>query len=89
MGHPDIDISRLSVAERLDLAELLWTSIAQTPEEVPFTAAQRAELDRRLDEVEREGGVGIPWEEVVARLRERLPRRARSRPRHRLFSREA
>ena len=71
MGHPEIDISRLSVAERLELAELLWTSIAQTPEEVPVTAAQRAELDRRLDDAERDGGGGIAWEEVVARLRER------------------
>jgi putative addiction module component (TIGR02574 family) len=48
MGHPEIDITRLIVAERLELAELRWTSIAQPPEQVPFTAAQRAELDRRL-----------------------------------------
>jgi putative addiction module component (TIGR02574 family) len=71
MGHPEIEISRLSVAERLELAELLWTSIARTPEEVPITAAQRAELDRRLDDAERDGSGGIAWEEVVARLRER------------------
>ena len=71
MGHPEIDISRLSVAERLELAELLWTSVAQTPEAVPVTAAQRAELDRRLDDAERDGGGGIGWEEVLARLRER------------------
>jgi putative addiction module component (TIGR02574 family) len=72
MGSPEIDISRLSVAERLELAELLWTSIAQTPEEVAITAAQRAEPERRLDDVALDGGGGIASAEVVARLRERV-----------------
>jgi Putative addiction module component len=31
---------------------------------VPLTKPQRDELDRRLDELDREGPVGIPWEEV-------------------------
>jgi putative addiction module component (TIGR02574 family) len=37
-----------------ELAELLWTSIAQIPETVLITAAQRAERDRRLDDAERD-----------------------------------
>jgi putative addiction module component (TIGR02574 family) len=32
---------------------------------------QRAELDRRLDDLEREGPVGIPWDEVLSRIRSR------------------
>jgi putative addiction module component (TIGR02574 family) len=40
---------------------------------VPLTAAQRAELDRRLDDLEREGPVGIPWDEVARRIQNRVP----------------
>lgn len=71
MNRPDIDISALTVEERLRLVEQLWDSLAATPEAVPVTGAQRAELDRRLDEVERDGGIGASWDEVVERLRER------------------
>jgi putative addiction module component (TIGR02574 family) len=63
-----IDIQALSPAQRLELIELLWDSLSSTPEAIPFTDAQRAELDRRLDELDREGPVGIPAEEVLNRL---------------------
>jgi putative addiction module component (TIGR02574 family) len=63
-----IDIQALSPAQRLELIELLWDSLSSTPEAIPFTDAQRAELDRRLDELDREGPIGIPAEEVLARL---------------------
>ena len=63
-----IDIQALSPAERLELIELLWDSLTSTPEAIPFTDAQRAELDRRLDELDREGPIGIPAEEVLNRL---------------------
>jgi putative addiction module component (TIGR02574 family) len=63
-----IDIQALSPAQRLELIELLWDSLSVTPEALPFTDAQRAELDRRLDELDREGPVGIPAEEVLNRL---------------------
>lgn len=64
-----VDFHQLTAAERLDLLEQLWDSLCETPEAVPLTQAQRAELDRRLDDLETEGPVGIPWEEVVRRLR--------------------
>ena len=63
-----IDIQTLSPAQRLELIELLWDSLVSTPEAIPFTDAQRAELDRRLDELDREGPTGIPAEEVLGRL---------------------
>jgi len=63
-----IDIQALSPAQRLELIELLWDSLSSTPEAIPFTDAQRAELDRRLDELDHEGPVGIPAEEVLNRL---------------------
>jgi len=63
-----IDIQALSPAQRLELIELLWDSLASTPEAIPFTEEQRAELDRRLDELDREGPSGISAEVVLKGL---------------------
>ncbi len=71
MSKPDLDIGSLTPEERLSLLEELWESLAATPEAIPLTEAQRAELDRRLDELEAEGPVGIPWDEVLSRIRTR------------------
>lgn len=64
-----IDIASLSIEERLRLLDELWESLPQTPEEIPLTKAQRVELDRRLDDLDRDGPAGIPWEEVLRRIR--------------------
>ncbi len=66
-----IDIGALSREERLQLLEQLWESLSATPEAIPLTGAQRQELDRRLDELDRDGPAGIPWEEVLHRIRSR------------------
>ena len=65
-----IDISGLSSEERLELLEEIWESLG--PEAVPLTEAQRSELDRRLDDIEREGPAGISWDEVLRRIRSRV-----------------
>jgi putative addiction module component (TIGR02574 family) len=69
VAKPALDIEKLTPAERLQLVEELWDSLCHEPDAVPLTDAQRAELDRRLDDLEREGPVGIPWDEVVRRIR--------------------
>ena len=66
-----IDIAHLSPEERLRLLEQLWESLSVTPAAIPLTNAQREELDRRLDELDRDGPAGIPWEEVLRRIRSR------------------
>lgn len=66
-----IDIATLTTDERLELIERLWNSLSSTPDAVPFPDAHREELDRRLDELDREGPTGIPTEEVLSRLRSR------------------
>jgi len=63
------EIQKLSVAERVQLAEEIWDSIAATPEQLPLTDAQRQELDRRLALHERESARTTPWEEVRAKLK--------------------
>ncbi len=64
-----IDIAHLSPEQRLQLLEQIWDSLATTPESVPVTSAQREELERRLDELDRVGPVGIPWDEVLRKVR--------------------
>ena len=71
MSLPGIDITALTPEERLDLLEQLWESLTPTPEDVPLTDAQRAELDRRLDDLDREGPVGSSWDEMLDRVRNR------------------
>ncbi len=71
MSEPALNIDELSTAERLQLLEQLWDSLSSTPGGVPLTDAQRQELDRRLDDLEREGAAGIPWNEVLQQIRKR------------------
>lgn len=71
MSKPEFDIAALTTQERLSLLEQLWDSLAATPEVVAFTEAQRVELDRRLDDLDVEGPVGIPWDEVLSQIRSR------------------
>lgn len=71
MSKRGLDIAGLTPEERLSLLEQLWDSLAAAPEAIPLTEAQRAELDRRLDDLDREGPVGIPWDEVLSRIRSR------------------
>ncbi|MDB5297444.1 MAG: hypothetical protein JWO31_3427 [Phycisphaerales bacterium] len=63
----DLGIDRMSVEERLALAEAIWDSVAREAEAAPLLPAQRAELERRLaDSVARPDAVTL-WEVVKAR----------------------
>ena len=72
MHATDLKISRLSVAERIQLAEDLWDSVAADTGDLELTAAQRAELDRRLADFGQDPGAGEPWDVVRARIEKRL-----------------
>jgi putative addiction module component (TIGR02574 family) len=67
MGEVNFDFSALSVVERIQLAAELWDSIPDAAE-LPLTDTQKAELDRRLEDIERRPDAGEPWEVVRARL---------------------
>jgi putative addiction module component (TIGR02574 family) len=71
MGSPALDVSRLSREEQFDLLDQLWEVLGRDPKALPLSDAQRAELDRRLDDLEAEGPVGLGWDEVVAHARAR------------------
>ncbi|ALB41204.1 MULTISPECIES: addiction module protein [Nostocales] len=68
--HPllKFDISELSIAERIQLAEDLWDSILEQQEELPLSPAQQQELDRRLENYKKNPTNGSSWEEVKKRL---------------------
>ena len=61
------ELLKLSIAERIQLVEDLWDSIAQTPQEIPVTDAQKAELDRRLARFAQDS-TRRTWDEVKQRL---------------------
>ncbi len=75
MDESPVKIESLSKDERLDLLERLWDSLSATPDDVPVTQAQVAELDRRSKALDRDvakgRALGVPWDEVVRQLRAR------------------
>ena len=71
MSKPALNIDDLTPEERLRLIEELWDSLSETPGAVPLTNVQREELDRRLDDLERSGPEGIPWDQVLQQISSR------------------
>ncbi len=59
------EILQLSVAERIQLVEDIWDSVAAFPDEVPLTERQN---DRRLQPYAQNPQEGILWEELKAEL---------------------
>jgi putative addiction module component (TIGR02574 family) len=64
------ELFKLSAAERLELVEELWDSIAAEREYEPFplTEAQREDLDRQIRELDEHPERARPWVEVRERL---------------------
>jgi putative addiction module component (TIGR02574 family) len=60
---------QLSPDERLRAAEELWESVVDEPDG-PFTLSEEQwkELERRMEEHERDPSTAIPWEVVRANL---------------------
>jgi len=62
------EVLKLPVEERIKLVESIWDSIAEFPEALELTDAQKKELDRRLDRYAADPSAGIPWPELKADL---------------------
>ncbi|MDO3377555.1 addiction module protein [Geoalkalibacter halelectricus] len=65
------DILELSVAERIQLVEDIWDSIASVPDAIQLSEAQKVELDKRLDDYHADPAKGSPWDVVRERIRGR------------------
>ena len=63
------ELRKLPLAERLELVEELWDSIARESDQLTLTPAQMEELDRRLADYEQDPEQGVAWEEVRDRIR--------------------
>lgn len=69
-NHPllKVEISQLSIAERIQLAEDLWDSILDRQDEVELDPSRQQELDRRLAQHRQDPNAGSSWEIVKQRL---------------------
>ena len=62
----------LSIAERIQLVEDLWDSIAtEDPESVALSAAQLQAVQQRVNAHEQDPAAALPWEQVRAQLFQR------------------
>lgn len=74
---PAIDIHSMSAEERVRLIAELWDSL---PEDAPeLSDAERAELDRRLEDMDADiaagKSLGSSWSDVRARIEARRDRK--------------
>lgn len=66
------DFLNLSVAERIQLAEDIWDSIAaESPESTALTPAQQQALQSRLQEHDEDPSTAVPWDQVRSELFQR------------------
>ncbi len=65
------EITRLSSDERFASIAQLWDSLDD--DQVPLTAAQQAELDRRLATLDHDRARGVTREILKAELEQRCP----------------
>ncbi len=65
------ELARLTPPERLALISQLWDSLED--DQLPLTAAQRAELDNRLATLDQDRREGITWAALKAELEQRCP----------------
>lgn len=61
-----LGIDRLPIEERVALVEEIWDGIATDSPAVPLTEAQRAELQKRIEEDDAHPDDLISWEQVKA-----------------------
>jgi putative addiction module component (TIGR02574 family) len=61
-------ILELPAAERVEIAQQIWESVFDSPEDVVLTQAQKEELERRWLAFEQSPDEGEPWEETKKSL---------------------
>jgi len=72
MGQPLPDFHSLSVAERIQLAEDIWDSIAtENPEAAALTPEQHQEIQARLQAHDQDPTSALPWDQVRSELFQR------------------
>ena len=62
------DVLAMSVAERIQLVEDIWDTIAAPGQTVPVSDALREELDRRVEDHRLHPDTGTDWNDLKRRL---------------------
>lgn len=62
------EIKQLDIAERIQLVEDLWDSVASRSSDFPITEAQKMELDRRLAKRASAKPVGVSLDQIAQKL---------------------
>jgi len=70
----DLGIDRLSIEERLQVADAIWDSVMREVETSPLPEWQRAELERRMAESRANPDAVRPWSDVEAEALARAQR---------------
>ena len=66
MRLQQMGIDRMTIAERIALAQEILDSVAADQPRLPLSEAKRQELDRRLADMGANPTDGVPWEQVEA-----------------------
>ena len=65
----DMDaIRRLSVADRVRLAQDIWDSLQPSAEQLPVTEAQGRVIEQRLAEHDADPSTAITWDQLKSRI---------------------
>lgn len=73
MQKPTLEELRgLSVEDRLQLLEDVWSSLDEEHERLPIPKWHKEELERRLKDIDENGSQGVEWSEFYKGLREKL-----------------
>jgi putative addiction module component (TIGR02574 family) len=68
------EVESWPIGDRIRLVQDVWDRIGEQGHEPGLTAEMKAELDRRIEAMDRDPSSGVPWEEVKARALERIRR---------------
>lgn len=71
MGNSDLQLalSSLSVAERIELAEELWDSVARDAESQALTEREQSEIAMRRAEHRADPQAVVPWSQIKTSLK--------------------
>jgi putative addiction module component (TIGR02574 family) len=62
------EIEEMSVSDRLDLIDLIWSTISEHPESLHVSEELGAELDRRIEAYRRHPELSESWDQLRTRL---------------------
>ncbi|WP_256369008.1 addiction module protein [Aquisphaera insulae] len=66
------EVESWPIDDRVRLVQDLWDRLADQGHEPDLTVEMKAELERRIEELDRNPDAGIPWEQAKSKSLERI-----------------